>query len=122
IGASVDSVWEDSSSVQLLLFMGEKYVWDSLHIDENDWPLLNQSGYNRSSFNSKPFDQQKVNSLYKQLLDYFSNNGHPFAKIYLDSIILKNGLINAKLHIDTGSLYYIDTIKVDGNIKLSKSF
>src|SRR5206468_12064616 len=35
IGASVDSVWEDSSSVQLLLFMGEKYVWDSLHIDEN---------------------------------------------------------------------------------------
>ncbi len=40
ISASVDSVWEDSSSVQLLLFTGKKYRWDSLHVDEKDWPLF----------------------------------------------------------------------------------
>src|SRR5689334_15702040 len=59
ISASVDSAWEDSSSVQLLLFIGKKYVWDGLHIHKNDWPLLNQLGYYPSSFNNKPFNQQK---------------------------------------------------------------
>ena len=122
ISASVDSVWEDSSSVQLLLFTGKKYRWDSLHVDEKDWPLLNQLGYNHSSFNSKPFDQQKVNVIYNQLLDYFASNGYPFSKIYLDSIVLNNGLISAKLYIDKGVLYHIDTIIVNGNIRLSKNF
>src|SRR3954470_24715073 len=122
ISASVDSVLEDSSSVQLLLFTGKKYMWDSLHIREKDWPLLNQLSYNHSSFNNKPFNQQKVNTIYKELLNYFSNNGHPFAKIYLDSVVLNNGLISATLNIDEGTLYSIDTIMLNGNIKISKNF
>jgi outer membrane protein assembly factor BamA len=122
ISASVDSVWEDSSSIQLLLFTGKKYVWDSLCIRDKDWPLLNQLGYNYSSFSNKPFNQQTVNNIYKELLDYFLNNGHPFAKIYLDSVVLNNGLINANLNIDEGTLYFIDTIKLNGNLKLSKNF
>jgi len=122
ISASVDSVWEDSSSVQLLLFTGKKYVWDSLHIREKDWPLLNQLGYNHSSFNNKPFNEQKVNTIYRELLDYFSNNGYPFAKVSLDGVALNNGLINANLNIDKGTLYYLDTINLNGNLKLSKNF
>lgn len=122
ISASVDSVWEDSTSVSMLLFTGKKYTWDSLKIDEKDWSLLNSFGYNRSSFNNKPFDQQKVTILYRQLLDYFSNNGHPFTKIFLDSIILQNEAITAKLKINEGALYRIDTIIISGNIKLSKNF
>src|SRR5689334_3192208 len=64
VSASVDSVWEDPSSVQLRLFTGIKYIWDSLHIREKDWPILNQLGYNHSSFNNKPFNQQKVTRIY----------------------------------------------------------
>ncbi len=122
LSASVDSIWEDSSSVHLLLFTGKKYVWGRLDIDSNDWPLLNQLGYYNSSFNSKFFDEQKVNFLYHQLLSYFSNNGYPFARIYLDSILLTENLISAKLKIDKGTLYHIDTIRIRGDIKISKSF
>ena len=119
---SIDSVWEDSASVSLLLFTGKKYEWDSLHVSSADWPLLNQLGYYQSSFNSKPFDQQKVTAAYNQLLDYFSNNGYPFAKIYLENIVLNNENINATLHIEKGDLYHIDTIEVYGDIKISKNF
>jgi outer membrane protein assembly factor BamA len=122
ISASVDSVWEDSSSVQLLLFTGKKYLWGGLHISEKDWVLLNQLGYNHFSFNNKPFNQEKVNKIYNELLTYYSNNGHPFAKVNLDSVVLNDALISAKLNIDEGTLYYIDTIKLNGNIKLSKNF
>jgi len=122
ISASVDSVWEDSSSVSILLFTGKKYKWDSLHVDEKDWPLLNNLGYSRSSFNNKPFDQQKVNVVYNQLLDYFSNIGYPFAKIFLDSVRVNDNSISASLKIERGELYHIDTINIYGNAKLTKNF
>ena len=122
ISASVDVVTEDSTSVQLVLFKGKKYTWNNLNINQADWPLLNQLGYNSSSFSNKPFDQQKVTLVYNQLLDYFSKNGYPFAKLYLDSIELNDGLINAKLQVDKGALYHIDTLIVTGDVKISKYF
>ena len=122
ISASIDSMWQDSSSVQLILFPGKKYTWDSLRVENKDWPLLNQLGFYRASFNTKPFDQQKVTAVYNQLLDYFANNGYPFAKTFLDSIQLNDSAVNAKLQIDRGDLYHIDTIIIAGGIKISKTF
>ena len=122
ISASVDSVWEDSSSVSILLFIGKKYKWDSLHVDEKNWLLLNNLGYSKTSFNNKPFDQQKVNVVYNQLLDYFSNIGYPFAKIFLDSVQMNDNSISATLKIERGELYHVDTINIYGNVKLTKNF
>jgi len=122
ISASVDSVWEDSSSVSILLFIGKKYKWDSLHVDEKNWLLLNNLGYSKTSFNNKPFDQQKVNVVYNQLLDYFSNSGYPFAKIFLDSVQMNDNSISAALKIERGELYHVDTINIYGNVKLTKNF
>ena len=122
ISASVDSVWEDSSSVSILLFIGKKYTWDSLHVDEKNWLLLNNLGYSKTSFNNKPFDQQKVNVVYNQLLDYFSNSGYPFAKIFLDSVQMNDNSISATLKIERGELYHVDTINIYGNVKLTKNF
>ncbi len=122
ISASVDSVYEDSSSVYCRLFCGEKYIWENITVNDKDWLLLNQLGYNQSSFSSKPFDQNKISGLYTQLLNYFENNGYPFTKIYLDSIRIDNGLIDAKLNVDKGLLYYIDSIHLSGNARISKYF
>ncbi|MGI8952707.1 MAG: POTRA domain-containing protein [Chitinophagaceae bacterium] len=122
ISASVDSIKEDSSSIRIKLFIGKKYVWNNLFVDENIWPILNQFGYKKESFNNKPFDANKVNILYEQLLDYFSNTGHPFAKINLDSIVLNDGFISAKLQVDKGSIYYIDSIHVYGSLKITEDF
>jgi outer membrane protein assembly factor BamA len=122
ISASLDSVWEDSLSVSAILFTGQKYIWDSLHVGEDDWPVLNQLGFYKSSFNTKPFDQQKVNAVYESLLDYYASSGYPFAKVSLENIMISNNAITANLSIDKGLTYYIDTIQVYGEIKLSKNF
>lgn len=122
ISASIDSVWEDSSSVSIQLFTGKKYIWDSLHVQENDWPVLNQLGFYKTSFNTKPFDQQKVNAVYESLLEYYASAGYPFAKLGLENININGNAISASLSIDRGLVYYIDTIQVYGDIKLSKNF
>jgi outer membrane protein assembly factor BamA len=83
ISASIDSIKEDSASVSIVLFTGKKYLWENLSVDEKDWNVLNQLGYSSKSFNNKPFDQQKVTAVYNKLLDYYSDNGYPFAQYRL---------------------------------------
>jgi len=122
ISASVDSVYQDSSVVYINLFTGVKYVWEDIRINEADWLLLNQLGFNRASFHNKPFSQATVAQLYNGLLDYFANAGYPFAKITMDSIAIHGANINARLNINKGFIYHIDTVMVNGTAKLSRNF
>ena len=122
ISASIDSIKEDSASVSIVLFTGKKYLWENLSVDEKDWNVLNQLGYSNKSFNNKPFDQQKVTAVYNKLLDYYSDNGYPFAQVSLDSIKINNDRISAALHINKGDLYHLDTIIIKGDAKISKEF
>lgn len=122
ISASIDSIKEDSASVSITLFTGKKYVWENLAVNDKDWAVLNQLGYNAKSFNNKPFDQQKVNIVYNKLLDYYAANGFPFAEVSLDSIQINNDRISAALHVNTGLLYHLDTVIIKGDAKISKEY
>lgn len=122
ISASIDTMYQDSGSVHIQLFAGKKYIWDDIRVNEADWFVLNQLGFNRATFHNKPFDHNKVSQVYDMLLDYFANNGYPFAKVGIDSIEMNDGKISAKLSVDKGLLYHVDSIIVTGNVKLSLNF
>ena len=122
MASSIDSLWEDSIHVHIRLFVGEKYTWNSLLIDDNYWPVLHQLGYQKSTFYSKPFDPEKVKILYDRLLDYYAREGYPFAKLRLDSIRINSGMVSAKLQIDKAGEYRIDSIAIKGTLKLSRFF
>lgn len=120
--ASVDSVWEDSVSMIIKLFAGSKYQWQKLVVSNVDADLLNKIGYKPENFSNQNFSQPKLEQLYKDVLNYYSNNGYPFVNIFLDSIEISNDNISAHLVIHQNALYYIDTIIVEGNARISKFF
>ncbi|MEO8711460.1 MAG: hypothetical protein ABI405_05015 [Parafilimonas sp.] len=120
--ASVDSVWEDSSSVSVKLFIGKKYQWQKLSISDSDYALVSTLGYHAENFSKQNFSQIKIEELYNDVLNYYSNNGYPFANISLDSVDINNNNIAAHLNIQSGALYYIDTIIVEGGARISKFF
>lgn len=122
VAASTDTIKQDSTGITVKLFVGEKYTWNSLYADEKTWNILTTLGYQQSSFNNQPFDANKVSIIYNQLLNYYQNHGYPFAGIYMDSISLHNGLVTAKLQIDSGELYHIDSISIHGKTRLSQDF
>lgn len=122
ISASVDSMYSDSSSVYLQLFLGKKYIWDDVRVNEEDWYVLNTLGFNKATFHNKPFDHAKVEVVYNQLLDYFANNGYPFAKVGIDSITMDDEKLQANLIVDKGLLYHIDSIIIGGSVKMSPNF
>ena len=58
----------------------------------------------------------------ERLLNYYENNGYPFASVYLDSININEQTINARLNVEKGNFYTIDSIRIMGTAPISKSF
>ena len=122
LAASIDSIKQDASFTTITLFLGEKYRWDTLQIDEKDRLLIEQLGLQKETFKAKPINPQSITQLQEKLLDYYENNGHPFTKIIFDSVQLKNNAITAKLVVNKGVIYQLDSLHLLGNAKISNNF
>jgi outer membrane protein assembly factor BamA len=120
--ASIDSIAEDSASMHIKLFLGKQYKWIKLLPDSIEKKAIDESGYFEKNFSEKTFNMQQLQTIQLRVLNYYENNGYPFAQVYLDSIGLQNDRINALLKVNKGPLYHIDSIRVLGKSKLSKNF
>jgi hypothetical protein len=122
VNASLDSIFFDSTSARLVLYIGQQYKWAHINIAAADPQVLSVSGWNGKIFSNKPVNFEQLKGFQENMLVYLENNGYPFAKIYLDSIRLIEDSVNASLMIDKGPFYKIDSIRVYGNAKISNTF
>lgn len=120
ISASVDSVRYDSLSARVVLFLGERYQWAQLHTRPSDASLLEAVRWPASLPGT--IDFATLHSWQQKILDYLEENGHPFGKVYLDSIGIDHGSVSGVLSIDQGPLYKVDSIRVYGDVKVKNEF
>jgi outer membrane protein assembly factor BamA len=120
--ASVDSVWQDSASVSIQLFLGKQYQWIKLQPGDIEKKAIDQSGYYEKNFTNKLLNMPQLKTIQLRVLNYYENNGYPFAQVFLDSVRLEEDRINAFLKVNKGPLYLIDSIRVFGKVKISKNF
>lgn len=120
--ASVDSVHYDSAKATVYLYTGKYYQIASVAISDEDQQLIEQSGWNMRSFQSKPLTAEHISAFQSGILNYLENNGYPFARLQLDSIVFNKEKMFAKLQIEEGPLYKIDSIRVYGNAKIANRF
>lgn len=117
--ASIDSVWfeEKDSTYHLLVFVGQKFIWNELIIEDSLKTTLQNLQINTNML--KSFSQER-NLFFKQLSDYYANRGYPFAQIFLDSIHLNDSIITAKLKVEKGNFFQIDSVQNLGTLKLKQ--
>lgn len=120
--ASVDSIWEDSASVNIRLFLGQQYRWIKLLPDSIDKKAIAESGYIEKNYTNQLLSIEQLQKMQLRILNYYEKNGYPFAQIFLDSVRLQDDKINALLKVNQGPLYHIDSIRVYGKAKISKNF
>ena len=109
ITASIDSIFETQNTVELKLFIGNKYVFKSLAIPSEIKNILGVE----NDFETLP----------QAILNYYENNGYPFATIGFDSVFINNkNEITAALNINKGIEYKLDSIRVWGNLSISNNF
>ena len=122
VSASIDSLHYDSSFASMTLFIGQPYLWAQLDAKQVDPSLLDAVGWREKFFTDKPMDFAQVRIWEEKILNQLENNGHPFAKVYLDSLQLDNEKVCALIKVDKGPLYRIDSIRIYGDAKISNSY
>jgi outer membrane protein assembly factor BamA len=122
VTASIDSLQYDSLSAKLVLFTGKVYRWAQLDASRVEAALLESVGWREKSFTDQPMDFGQVSQWQERILNWLENNGHPFAKVYLDSLQLDNEKVWAKLRVDKGPAYKVDSLRVYGNAKISNNY
>jgi outer membrane protein assembly factor BamA len=131
VTASIDSLQYDSIAAHMVLFAGERYLWAQLSIKNVEPALLDAVGLRERLFTNKPMDFSQVQLWQEKILNYLENNGHPFARVELDSLQIENNrmsedgeadLVSASFKVDKGPQYKIDSISVTGNAKITNSY
>ena len=122
VTASMDSIVYDSDSARMVLFLGRQYKWARIITEAADIEMLSVTGWNEKLFSGKTIDFAQMKLMQERTLNYLENNGYPFGKIYLDSLVLEEDSVAASLKIEKGPLYKIDSIRLYGNAKLSNDF
>ncbi len=120
--ASVDSIFEKENLTSIHLFLGKQYLWINLKPEGIEKAALENSQFRERDFSGKLLNIPQLLALQERVLNYYENNGYPFAQIYLDSIRLEEEKMNALLKANRGPIYRIDSIRVFGKAKISKKF
>ena len=120
--SSVDSFKTDSNQLTAFIHLKKQVEWAFLSKGNVNEDLLSRINLKTNSFTQKKFYYKEVKSIEEKLVTYCENNGYPFAKVWLDSIVWKENLLSASLMIDKGKLITIDSIKVDGDVKIANAY
>ncbi len=120
--ASIDKMNSTDTTSYLDLYLGMQYNFISLNTSLIEPAALNLSGISFVQFTNKPIDINQLQLLEHRLLEYYENEGYPFAAVVLDSIKINQDKISATLRADKGVLYHIDSIRAVGKIKISPYF
>ena len=122
VTASIDSLYFDTTVARMVLFSGELYRWAQLDAHTIDPRVLDAIGWREKMFAGKTIDFTQVQLWEERILTHFENTGYPFARVYLDSLVLDKDNVSALLKADRGPLYRIDSIRIFGSAKISNIY
>ena len=122
VTASIDTVLFDSASAGMVIYLGDRYEWGNLDAGQVDRDILTAIGWRERAFVDKPMDFLQVQDWQDKIISYLENNGHPFGKVYVDSFRIDQQKVWAKLKVESGPEYRIDSIRVIGDAKISAAF
>lgn len=118
---ALDTLIEKIDSIIAIVYQGSQYKNSYISIADSDKFKFNEAHLNKYLHENK-IDFIDYKFVTENLLDYFSNNGYPFAILKLDSVLSEKGNISAKLIIDRGDRFVYDSIVLQGDVKLSVNF
>jgi outer membrane protein assembly factor BamA len=120
--ASIDSLEADSLSTIVHVYFGKRFRLGHLSTSTEVKQLLEALGWRSNEWNNQALSVNKLQQVQANLLNYLENNGYPFARLELDSVRFTDDRFFASLKLEKGPLYHIDSIRVYGDVKISKSF
>jgi outer membrane protein assembly factor BamA len=122
LAASIDSVVKSDLKTIAWIHIGAQYKWGRLKIDSATSSELLTLGLDGGFSKGMLLEPTKLIEFKERILEFYENNGYPFASIKFDSSFFDEGDLYAILNVFKGPLYHIDSIVVNGSLRIQKNF
>lgn len=119
---SIDSLFESPSTLKAWVHLGPQYSWGSLLLDSSFSSLLTAVDRPFNLKQGELLTIEKLIAVQDFYLSVLEDNGYPFATVQMDSSYFIDNQLFAVLKTNKGPLYSIDSIHVDGKVKINKNF
>ncbi|MBC7862467.1 MAG: hypothetical protein IAF38_05785, partial [Bacteroidia bacterium] len=119
---SADSVVNDSLNHKLYFTIGEQYRLMALRKGNAESYLLGEINYSERFYSNRVFKSAEVKKLLEKIIVYYENHGYPFATVKLDSVQINGKEISGALNVSKHKLIKVDSILIQGDLKVSKTF
>ncbi len=120
--ADIDSLVFDSISCKATMHSGTKYKWAHLYKGNLDDDALASTGFNERMYAGLVFTPHEVGKLMNRILVYYEDNGYPFARVKLDSVLIQDNAISAKIHVTKHRSVTIDSVVIIGTANIHKKY
>jgi outer membrane protein assembly factor BamA len=119
---SVDSLQEEQTLTKAWVHLGPLYKWGTISIDSSLLSFAFPFAEQQKIKPGEVLNIEQLISLQDMYLSVLEENGYPFASVQLDSSYFVNNQLYARLKGVRGPLYSIDSIQVEGRVKVNKNF
>ena len=110
----------DKDSLKVRIFLGEPLFWKSLEQGNVENIFLEK--IKLSNFQKAPLDWEAWEETAKKIIGNAENKGYPFAQVFLDSLKIEGSEVSARLKLQKGFFVVWDTLSLQGDVKLKRSF
>jgi outer membrane protein assembly factor BamA len=121
ITSSQDSIVYDSTAARIWLYLGKKYTWSAIRVNEATDSALKAMRINLAQWQNRSAKPDELYRVQQRILAYYQERGYPFTKISLDSVQITGEQVTAVLNTNKGIIHRIDSIRVNGKARVSTS-
>ncbi|PXY01588.1 hypothetical protein DF185_08910 [Marinifilum breve] len=118
--ANLDSLVSKNDKLLAFIHIGEKYLVNNIsHKGINQKDSLN---FSFRLANKKSIQLSEIEKYQQNIIEAYNNNGYPFAKIYNDSLSIRNSKLDGTWNFEKGKFVVWDSLKLKGKLKVRKEF
>lgn len=115
--AAIDSQQRDSLGWQVYVHLGPVYRWQALRLQLPE-AFADARPRKTHKLPGKSVAVTEVQMWYESLLQAAENRGYPFARLWLDSVVLHEQQFSASLRMEPGRMVTYDSLRIAGNLPL----
>lgn len=122
LGVSIDSLKMDKPNTVIFIHLGEKFSWGQVRLDSSLNQIIGSQSLGLPNIEGQTLGLKSILQFRKTWMDLLADNGYPFAAFSIDSAYFKELAWHARLKVEKGPLYHVDSIQVDGRIRIKRDF
>ena len=112
--ASADTCFASKDTSTCPIVLGKQYRWARLSAAGVPVEIASEARFREKLYTGRPINPKQLQNLLRDLLQRSENSGHPFAKVWLDSLREEADGLNAVVRMEQGRLVHFDSVVVRG--------